>query len=562
MGSGAIAAGAGPVTIALSGSPRRQPVMLPHRGAWWAVFPIMLITLIPVLVVFSAWLAPENEIFAHLREHQLPRLLENTFWLLLGVGIGVTLLGVSLAWLIALCEFPGRRQFAWLLLLPMAMPAYVTAFAWLGLFDITGVVPTWLRTQLGVQSFPTWGARGGVIFVMTLALYPYVYFIARSAFRQQGLDLVNVARSLGVGRWHAFRRVALPMAWPAIAAGVLLALMETLADFGTMAVFNYDTFTTAIYQAWFALFSLPAASQLASILVLLVMCLLVLERALRRRKRYARERPASAGGSIRLDGSRGVAASLYCALVFCIGFLVPFAQLSHWAWARGLRDLDARYWSFAWHSFSLAAMGCLLVTALALVLSYARRMHPTLALSTAVRFAGSGYALPGTVLAVGVYIPLAALDRWLTGALDAVFGWQVDTVLQGTIWVMLCAFTARFLAVSLGPVEAGLGRVPVSVDEAAQSLGAGAWQRVRRLHVPLLRGSLLTAMALVFVDIMKELPITLMTRPFGWDTLSVRVFEMTSEGEWERAALPAVLIVLVGILPVILLTRSSDHAAS
>ncbi len=548
------------MSIAVAGSPRRIPLRTPNRSVWWVVTPIALVTLVPVLVVFSAWLHPETEIFAHLRTHTLPRLLENTFWLVLGVGTGVALIGVALAWLVAVCEFPGRRLFSWMLLLPMAIPAYVTGFAWLGLFDVTGTVPTWLRTQWGVSNLPSWGARGGVIFVMTLALYPYVYFIARNAFRQQGLNLVQVAQSLGVNRWQAFLRVALPMAWPAIAAGVLLALMETLADFGTMAVFNYDTFTTAIYQAWFSLFSLPAASQLASILVLLVLCLLILERALRSRKRFAAERPRAVTGTIRLSKRQGMAATLFCGLVFFLGFIVPFGQLLLWATRRGLGDLDARYWGFAWHSFSLAAMGCLLVTVLALALAYSRRLHPTWALRTTVRFAGSGYALPGTVLAVGVYIPLAALDRWLSGALESLLGWHVGALLQGTIWVMLCAYSARFLAVALGPVEAGLGQVPFSVDEAAQSLGAGILRRVRQLHLPLLRGSLFTALALVFVEIMKELPITLMTRPFGWDTLSVRVFEMTSEGEWERAALPAVLIVLVGLLPVILLTRGGDHA--
>ncbi len=550
------------MSVALAAMPANPPARVPNRAAWLAVAPVALITIVPIVVVFSAWWHPETVIFAHLREHLLPRLLSNTFWLVLGVGVGVSVLGVTLAWLTAMCAFPGRRHFQWLLLLPMAMPAYVTAFAWLGLFDITGLVPSWLREHGLAGWLPSIGTRGGVIFVMTMSLYPYVYFIARGAFRDQGLDLVDVARALGVSRLAAFFRIALPMARPAIVAGVLLVLMETLADFGTMAVFNYDTFTTAIYQAWFSLYSLPAASQLASILVLLVISLLTVEHLLRSRKRYSRERPGHARQLIELHGTQSVLACALCCLVFLVGFVVPVAQIGYWTMTAGIADLDMRYIGFAWHSLQLALMGSGLVCALALVLAYARRLHPTPALRATVRLAGSGYALPGTVLAVGIFIPLAALDRWLAGQLQQLFGMQVDVILQGTLWVMLCAYCARFLAVGLGPVESGLGSISLSVDEAAQSMGVTALQRVRRIHLPMLRGSMLTAAALVFVDIMKELPITLMTRPFGWDTLSVRVFEMTSEGEWERAALPALLIVLVGILPIVVLTRSHNHAAA
>ena len=523
---------------------------------WLAVLPIALITAIPVLVVLSSLADPNQEIWEHLWQFVLPELLVNTLWLVLGVGLGVTLLGVSLAWLTAACDFPGRRFFSWALLLPLALPAYVTAFVWLGLFDFTGPLPTWLREEYGLVKLPPIRSRGGVILVMTLALYPYVYLTARAAFQGQGRRLLEAAQSLGLNRFQAFWRVALPMARPGIMAGLLLAIMETLADFGTVSVFNYNTFTTAIYKAWFSLFSLPAASQLASILIFFVFVVALLEYQLRANRSYAAStRSAAAPTRIRLAGWHGALASAWSALVFGLAFALPVWQILDWASGIFATDLDARYLEFAWHSLLLSGLGAALVGALALILGYAQRLHPTGAMRITARLATLGYALPGAVLAVGIFIPVAWLDNQLIDWL------HLDgQILGGTLAVMLLAYCARFLAVSFGPVESGLGRISRSVDEAAQSLGVVGARRLWSIHIPMLRVSILTAAALTFVDIMKELPITLMTRPFGWDTLAVRVFEMTSEGEWERAALPAAAIALVGLLPVFFLIRNTEHA--
>jgi iron(III) transport system permease protein len=527
-----------------------------RASPWLVALPIALITAIPVLVVVSSLLHPDQAIWDHLWRHVLPELLVNTAWLTLGVGLGVTLLGVSLAWLTAVCEYPGRRFFSWALLLPLALPAYVTAFVWLGLFDFTGTLPTWLRAEWGVRWLPPIRSRGGVILVMTLALYPYVYLTARAAFQGQGRRLLEAAQSLGLSRWQAFWQVALPMARPGIMAGLLLAVMETLADFGTVAVFNYNTFTTAIYKAWFSLFSLPAAAQLASILIFFVFVVALLEYQLRAQRSYAAS-TKSAGLMTRLSlkGGWGVLAASWSALVFGIAFLLPAAQIFAWAGQAFEQDFDARYLEFAWHSLLLSGLGAALVGALALLLGYAQRLRPTPAMGVTARLAAVGYAVPGAVLAVGIFIPVAWLDNQLIDA------FQLDgQLLGGTLLVMLLAFCARFLAVSYGPVDAGLARISRTVDEAAQSLGVVGRRRLLRVHLPMLRVSLLTAAALTFVDIMKELPITLMTRPFGWDTLAVRVFEMTSEGEWERAALPAAAIALVGLLPVLFLIRNTEHA--
>lgn len=520
---------------------------------------LALLTLIPVAVVASAMLHPDQTIWDHLWQYLLPELLINTLWLVIGVGLGVTLLGTGLAWLTAACEFPGRKFFSWALLLPLALPAYVTAFVWIGLLDFTGTLPTWLRESWDINLQIPIRSRGGVILVMVLALYPYVYLTARTAFQGQGRRLLEAAQTLGVSRRRAFFRIALPMARPGIVAGLSLALMETLADFGTVSVFNYNTFTTAIYKAWFSMFSLPAASQLATILIFFVLALVTLEQLSRSGRNYATSARGSGGARrIHLTGINAALASITAGSVFLLAFTVPITQLLAWTHSIMATDLDVRYLAFAWHSLLLAGLGAVLVVGLALALGYAQRLHPTPGMQFTARLATIGYALPGAVLAVGFYIPVAGLDNLIIDAYRERTGTELGQIFGGTLAVMLLAYCARFLAVGFGSIEAGLARITRSMDEAAQVLGTTGLKRLFRVHLPMLRAPLLAATALAFVDIMKELPITLMTRPFGWDTLATRVFEMTSEGEWERAALPAVAICLVGLLPIFFLVKHSD----
>lgn len=533
--------------------------MRPAISTWprWVVWSIALLVLLPLAVIFSSFGDPQREVWAHLNEFVLPRLLVNTFWLLLGVGTLCTVLGVSLAWLTAVCEFPGRRWFSWALLLPLAVPGYVLGFIMIGLLDFTGPLQTGLRASLGWAPEIPIRSRAGVIAVMGLTLYPYVYLVARNAFMTQGRRALEAAQTLGLSRRRGFFKVALPMARPWIAGGLALVLMETLADFGTVAVFNYDTFTTAIYKAWFGLFNLSAASQLASLLVLWVLLALGLEQGARSRQRFHAGARAVAAERIVLGPLARWGASAWCLAVLVIAFLLPFVQLLAWAWqSRG--DLDPRYLQFLGHSLLLSVAAALIVVLLALLLVYALRLKSGPGLVLLGRFATLGYALPGAVLAVGFYLPVAWVDRqWLRLA-DWLAFESATPLLGGTLVTMLLAYAVRFLAVGVHPLEAGLQRVTRSMDEAARSLGHGAGATLRRVHLPLLRGGLATAATLVFVDVMKEMPITLMTRPFGWDTLAVRVFEMTSEGEWQRAALPAVALVLAGLIPVLLMTRAGD----
>lgn len=536
-----------------------------QRGSIWnwrgwgplRALAIATLTLVPLVVVLASFMEPQPEIWSHLAEYVLPGVLLNTAILMLGVGAGVLLIGVPLAWLTAVCDFPARRFFAWGLMLPLAMPAYVLAFVQVGLLDFTGPVQTALRSWLGtgLSWFPPIRSTGGVILVLTLAFYPYVYLLARNAFVTQGLRAVEAAQALGYTRFQAFWKVALPMARPWIAGGMTLALMETLADFGSVSIFSFDTFTTAIYKAWFSLFNLSAASQLASVLVLFVLILAAVDQRLQHNRRFANKHFSPV--RIRLEGASRWGAFLFSSVVFAMAFAVPMVQLLIWVKDVWASDFDARYPVFLLHSIWLAGLAALVVTVLGLLLSAIRQHHKDPATQWIVRLATLGYAIPGTVLAVGVFIPVAWLDNQLI-ALASGLGWEVTHILKGSLLVMLLALAARFLAVAYQPIDAAMQRITRSQGNAARSLGLSPRQVLLRLQLPMVRGGLLTAALIVFVDVMKEMPITLMTRPFGWDTLAVRVFEMTSEGMWDRAALPSLAIVFAGLIPVILLVRKSE----
>lgn len=520
--------------------------------------------LLPLLVILGASVSPEAEVWAHLTRFVLPEVIVNTLQLVVGVALLAGTLGTLLAWLTAMCEFPARRFFDWALLLPLAIPTYVLAFVAVGFLDYAGPPATWLRGVFGPNAwFPPIRSTGGTIIVLSLALYPYVYLLARSAFLTQGRRALEAAQALGLSRSKAAWRVALPMSRPWITAGLALVCMETLADFGAVSVFNYNTFTTAIYRAWFGMFSVSAALELAGVLMIFVFLALALERRSRSAAHFASARDVSRDAPRMVLSAR--ARWFACAaatLVFALAFGLPMVQLLVWAVEYAAHDLDARYVGFVLHSVVLAASAAVFIVGASVMLAYVVRRHSTRLTRGAARVATFGYAIPGTVLAVGILVPVIALNNLLQDGLHALFGAGAPVLLlQGTLLTVLIAYLARFFAVGFNPVESGLQRVTHSIDEAAISLGVVGGALLRKVHVPLLRTSLATAATLVFVDVMKEMPITLITRPFGWDTLAVRVFQMTSEGEWERAALPAVAIVLVGLVPAALLTRRGAHVA-
>jgi iron(III) transport system permease protein len=523
---------------------------------------LCLPALLPLLAIVSAMFSPDTEVWAHLARYVLPEVVLNTLQLVVGVAVVTTVLGTGLAWLTTLCEFPGRRFFDWALLLPLAVPAYVLAFVAVGFLDYAGPLQAWLRVVVGSSKwFPAIRSTGGVIFVLSLAFYPYVYLLARTAFMTQGVRALEAAQSLGLARTTAMLRVALPMARPWIAAGVALVCMETLADFGAVSVFNYNTFTTAIFSAWSGLFSVGAALELAGVLLLFVFVVFIFERRSWRAARFTtgrdstREVPRQS-----LSPRRRWTATALAGTVFALSFALPMAQLLYWAVEYASADLDSRYWGFAARSLMLAGTAAAVIVSVGLVLAYIARRRPTAFNRLVIRVASMGYAIPGTVLAIGILVPIIAFNNWLQQLLRSWLGASAPMLLlQGTVWSVLIAYLARFLTVAFNPIESGLQRVTQSIDEAAISMGVDGVALVRRVHMPLLRTSLATAATLVFVDVMKEMPITLIMRPF--DTLATRVFEMTAAGEWERAALPAVAIVLAGLAPVALLTRRGANVA-
>ena len=533
---------------------------LPAQRRWYPIaFFFAALICLPISVLLLSWHSVDTQIWNHLWETQMVRLISNTIILIAGVGIGVTLLGVSLAWLTSLCEFPGRRWLDWALMLPFAIPAYVLAFVFVGLLDYAGPVQSLMREWFGSGiQFPRVRSTGGVITVFTLVFYPYVYLLARTAFLAQGKGFMEAARVLGLTPWQAFWRVALPVARPAIGAGIALALMESLADFGAVSVFNFDTFTTAIYKTWYGFFSLSSATQLASLLLLFVAVLIFSEQRARGAIRPSNERPRGKA-LYTLRGWKAALAVSWCGLVFLCAFVIPVLQLLAWFWQRGRFDLDERYAALITHTLYLGLMAAALTVSAALLLAFAKRMTPTRTMQALVGFANLGYALPGSVLAVALMLAFSYLDQHAVIPLSTWLGGSGRPILLGSLSALLLTYVIRFMAVAHGPLEGALARIKPSLPEASRSLGVGGIALFRRVYLPLLLPGSLSAALLVFVDVLKEMPATLLMRPFGWDTLSVRIFEMTSEGEWARASLPALTLVLVGLLPVILLIRRSAH---
>jgi iron(III) transport system permease protein len=518
----------------------------------------------PVLAVVSSLAHPAADVWVHLWRTQLAELTVNTLALLAGVGLGTLVVGTALGWLVTGYDFPGRGVFEWALILPLAMPAYVIGFAVLGLLDYAGPLQTALRERLGPGAgLPDPRAYWGVVLVMTLVFYPYVYLLARIAFREQGAATLETARTLGRSRWAAFREVSLPMARPSLVAGTALAMMEALADFGTVATFGYRTLTEAIYRVWYGMFDRMAATQLASLLLLFALGLLVLERALRGRARFVQSQRRGPGVQrVRLAGGRALLATAGCGLVLGAAFVVPVGQLLLWAGdaAAGWRSVVPAFGAVLANTVLLAGSAALVASGLALTLAYASRLHPVMPVRAATRLAGMGYALPGSVIAVGVLLPLAQLDHGLAAATEWLLGRPAGLLLTGSAAALVFAYTVRFLAVALQTLEASLGRIPLSLDDAARSLGAGAGGTLTRVHLPLLRGGILTALVLVFVETVKEMPATLLLRPFGLNTLAVAVWEHTSESQWPEASVPALAIVAAGLLPVFLAIRLSSRA--
>ena len=527
---------------------------------------IAALILAPVAAVVANVFVPSETTWSHLASTVLPGYVWSTLVLLLGVAFGVTTMGVTTAWLVTTCRFPGSRVLEWAVILPLAMPAYVMAYAYTDWLQFSGPVQTTLRELTGWKAreywFPEVRSLPGAIAMLAFALYPYVYLLARTAFLEQSSRAIEAGRLAGYSAWGSFFRVALPLARPGIVAGSALALMEALADFGTVSYFGVQTFTTGVYRAWLSLGDSVAAGQLATTMLAFVAILIAVERWSRGRARFASTGHSGRARPLELQGWRAwvAAAATFAPLFF--GFVLPALVLGRMVWREDELVIGQRFAALVTNSFVLAAVTAAVAALLAALLAYAARLSKSPLVGGANRVVALGYALPGVVIAVGILVPVGRLDNLIADWMKASFGISTGLIFTGTIAALVYAYLVRFLAASLQSVEAGLAKVTPSMDDAARILGLSPAQAFVRVHLPMLAPSLLTAALLVFVDVMKELPATFAMRPFNFDTLAVEAYNLAKDERLAEAALPSLVIVAVGLVPLIVLSRQIARSRS
>ncbi|CUA94545.1 ABC transporter permease [Pannonibacter indicus] len=540
----------------------------PRKDRIWLISAILsaVLILMPVAALFLMALESSGGNWSHLFSTVLPRAMQTTALLLLGVGILTGVTGVITAWLVTMCHFPGRRLFDWALLIPLAVPTYIIAFAYVDVMAYSGPVQSTVRAIFGFRTardywFPEIRSLGGAIFVMSAVLYPYVYLSARASFLLQSASALDVGRTLGAGPLRLFLRVALPLSRPAIAAGIALALMECLNDIGAVTFFGVRTLTFSIYDTWLNRSNLAGAAQLACAMLIIVVILLALERRAWRHLRFDSSRGKHhAPARYQLTGPRALLAIAVCALPIVLGFIVPASMLAGQAFRRLEQAQDPAFMLAMRNSVVMALIASSVITGLAITLVYAARLHKSKLLHMSGRIASIGYAVPGTVLAVGILIPLASLDNAIDAMMKQMFGFGTGLLLIGSGTALVYAYLCRFLAVAHGQVEGGFGKISPNLDMAARTLGRGSTRILSEVHMPLLRPVLLSALLITFVDCMKELPATILLRPFNFNTLATSVYEAASREAFEEAALPALAIVVTGLVPVILLASTSARS--
>ena len=537
----------------------------PVRLSTLAIAALCLLLSIPVLTVLWSITNSSDGVWQHLVDTLLFDYVRDSALLMLGVGVSVLVLGVVPAWLVTMTKFPGSRILEWALVLPLAIPAYIIAYTYTGLLDVGGPVQVSIRDtfelRYGEYWFPQIRSLGGAIAMLSLVLYPYVYLLSRMAFLEQSICVLEVSRTLGASPTKAFFRVAVPLARPAIIAGLSLVLMETLADYGTVQYFGVSTFTTGIFRTWFGLGSSVAAAQLSALLMLFIMVLVLAEQWSRRQSRYHHtSNKYTRLPKIKLKGWKLTGALIYCVLPVLAGFLIPFVQLC--LWTLETWDLVDRqgFILLAWNTLRLAAIAALIALFLGMLIVYSRRLRPDMFMRGAFRVLGLGYAIPGTVIAVGVLIPFAWFDNTIDAWMRENFAISTGLMFSGTLIALVFAYIVRFLPVAMNTVDAGLGKIKPSMDDVGRSMGLGPFAILRRIHAPIMRGSLLTAALLVFVDVLKELPATLILRPFNFNTLAIRTYELANQERLAEAASSALMIVLAGIIPVIILSYTISRS--
>lgn len=528
--------------------------------AAWNLFAALLL-LIPIGLLAFTWLSPEWDVWRHMWRTTLFPMIGNTLALAVGVGVGALLLGCGLAWLVVAYRFPGRNWIEWLLLLPMSMPSFVLAYVFMVTFDSAGSVQIWWRATFGAEAyFPNIRSLGGAILVMTLTLFPYVYLLARAAFYEQATNTYEAARILGYSPRKVFFKVVVPMARPSLAAGVALVIMEVLTDIGTVRFLNVRTLTDGVFRIWHGMVNRDAAGELAMLILLFAGTALFVEHRLRRQARHEQVTGQSKQlPPVVLLGARGWAATFISLALLCFAFFLPASQLSVWAWkalTQPQLGLGTYYWGFMRNTLLLASTAAALITGIAITKVFAARVSFSPLARRAAKWATVGYVVPGAVVAIGVMGFLTWLDSLLR-PIAARLGFELGLILAGSMVGLLYAYTIRFFSPAYMSVDASLEKISPDIGAAARTLGARPPRILGRVYFPLIRGGILTALLFVLVDIIKELPMTLLLRPFGMDTLAVWLWLEVSESLWEVAALPALTIVLIGLIPIVLLVHSS-----
>ncbi len=534
------------------------------RIPWWPIgtWTISLLLLLPVFSILVLAFTPSENIWPHLLGTVLPSYIRHTALLMLGVGVLTFVIGTATAWLVTMHAFPARKVFQWLLLVPLAMPTYIIAYTYVDFFEYSGTFQGALRSAFGWQAksdywFPEIRSLGGAILIMSLVLFPYVFLTARASFMRQSVCHLEVARTLGRSPWQVFASVALPLARPAIVVGVSLAMMESLNDIGAVEHFGVRTLTLGVYSTWLGRGNLGGAAQIAVVMFAIIFAILWVERASRARQAFhnttAHDYPLN---RTRLHGWRGWLATFVCALPVLFGFVLPSGILLSFAIAHFEDAATSEFIAAATNSMLLASVAALLAVGLGLFLAYANRLQSSSAIRIASRLASLGYAIPGTILGIGLLVPLALFDNAVAGYLKSTFDASPGLIMTGGIGALTIAYAVRFLAIAFGNLESGLERVTPSLAAAARTLGRTPFGALREIHLPLIRPALVSAALLVFVDCMKELPATLVLRPFNFETLSTMVYTLASLDQLEESALAALTIVATGIIPVIILSRA------
>jgi len=547
-----------------------QPLLAKRTSRRWLFSAILTtaIVALPVLSVIFLAFFPDENIWPHLLETTLPRYLVTTLKLMTGVGAITLVIGLSTAWAVTMCEFPGRKFFEWAMLLPFAVPAYVIAYVYTSLLDYAGPVQVALRELFGWANaadywFPEIRSLEGATLMLGLVLYPYVYLLARAAFLEQSPSLFAVSRSLGHSALSTFFKVVLPIARPAVAVGLSLVLMETLNDFGTVDFFAVQTLTAGLFDTWMNLGNLGGAAQIATTMLIFVVILVTLERYSRRRQQqFAARDNRDPIHRFTMSFPRQLICVAVCAVPVILGFVIPGVTLGVYAWEYFDESWNPDFVRNTFNSLFLSGTAALTTLLIGVTLAYSRRLHNTRGMQVLMRLSSLGYAMPGAVLAVGVIVPLAGFDNWLDSLMRDYFGFSTGLLLSGSAFAIVFAYTVRFLAVSAGSVESALQKITPSMDMASRSLGNSPGKTLVKVHLPMLRGTLITAALVVFVDCMKELPATLILRPFNFETLATYVYQFASDERLYHSALPALIIVLAGIVPIILMSRSISSTRS